>query len=419
LGQTICEKILAKASGRDRVKPGDIVYPIPEAIICPESAFPGFIDELLEIGVKKLWHPERVIVSVDHDPMASTVAVGNRLKKLRNYVKELGIKNFYDLGNHGIGHILPIEKGHVRPGMFVHSMDTHAPSLGSVGAFAASVVYELPIILATGTTWMKVPPSLKINLTGTLQPGVMARDIGLWVISRIGDEKGDYRAFEFVGPLLQELDISGRMTLCTLTPEIGGKTGITNPDRMTLDYVRGITDQPFTPMVSDPDAEYEETFDFDVSGLIPQIATPPTPDTVVPITKKGGVKINQAVIGSCVSSMLSDLRAAARIFKGHKVAPHVRCYITPGTHEIYLKALKEGMIDIFAQAGALVTPAGCGLCPGGGPGRLGDGEVCISTTTRNDPGRMGSSKAEIYLASPMTVAASAIQGEITDPRKFL
>jgi len=420
VGKTISEKILARASGKEKVVPGEIIYPVADVVVCPESAFPGLIDQLREIGVKKILNPEKIVVTVDHDPMIRTDVVANRLNKLKTYVKELGIRHFYDIGHHGISHIVPIEKGLVRPGMFIYSFDTHAASSGAIGAFGASMLYEFPILLAAGSVWVKVPSTLRINLNGNLTPGVTVRDVALWVIHKIGDEKGDYRAFEFGGSLLDKVGIDGRMTLCTCTPELGGKTGIVNPDKITLDYFRDITQQPFLPLTSDPDAEYEEIFNFNVSDLVPQIAVPPRPDTAIPITEKVGLPIHQATIGSCSSGMLSDLRDAARIFKGHKVTDHVRCFITPGTHDIYIRALKQGLIEIFAEAGAIVTPAGCGICSiASYGGKLGDGDICISSASRNDPGRMGSSKAEIYIASPMTVAASAVKGEIADPREFI
>jgi 3-isopropylmalate/(R)-2-methylmalate dehydratase large subunit len=420
MGKTISEKILAKASGRKSVVPGEIIYPIADVIVCPEASFPGLIDQLIEAGVKKVVNPEKIIVTVDHDPMLRTDVVATRFRKLKTYIKELGIKHFYDIGNHGISHFIPIEKGLVRPGMFVYSFDTHASISGAIGAFGAAILYDLPIVLATGSVWIKVPFTLKIILSGSLKPGVTVRDIALSIITRVGDEKGDYRSFEFCGPLLERIGIDGRMTLCTCTPELGGKTGIINPDKIILNYIEAITREPFVPLSSDPDAEYEEVFDFNVSDIVPQIAVPPRPDTAVPVSEKIGIPINQAAIGSCSAGTLSELREAAIVFKEHKVAPHVRCYITPGTQEIFKKALKEGLIEIFADAGAIVTPAGCGVCSiASYGGKLGDGDVCIATVSRNDPGRMGSSKSEIYIASALTVAASAINGKIADPREFI
>ncbi|MEM4447075.1 MAG: 3-isopropylmalate dehydratase large subunit [Candidatus Jordarchaeales archaeon] len=371
-----------------------------------------------ELGLDRIWDPEKVVALIDHWTPAPSIDAAVVHATCRRFVKKYGIKNWLDM-REGICHVVLPEKGFVKPGDLVVGSDSHTTTYGALGAFATGMgATDMAIVLATGEIWFKVPSTVKFNVEGKLQPMVMGKDIILHIIGEIGVEGASYKAMEFAGNTIRELSMDARFTLCNMAIEAGGKTGIIEPDEKTLQWIKERARQPFKPVYNDPDAEYEEVIDVDVTNLEPQVAKPPSPENSVPVSEVEGVKIDQAFIGSCTNGRLEDLRIAAKILKGRKVADMVRAIVIPASKEVYLKAMKEGLIEIFLEAGCVVCNPTCGPCIGAHLGLLAPGEVCISSSNRNFVGRMGSKDAKIYLASPATVAASAVTGEITDPRKF-
>jgi len=415
----ICEKILARASGKKEVSPGEIVEAKVDMAMVNEITGPLAIEAFHEIGIEKVWDNQRIVMVLDHQIPADSVKSAELHKIMRKFAKEQGIQHFYDVGFGGVCHQVMVEKGHVRPGELIVGADSHTCTYGALGAFGTGIgSTEMAAVFATGRIWLKVPETIKISVTGTFQRFVTAKDLILNVIGQIGADGALYKAIEFNGSTIESLSISERMTLCNMAVEAGAKTGIINPDEKTILYVRNRTNEPFKPLTSDFDAEYEKTIEIDVSGLEPQIACPHSVDNVKSASEVEGTPINQAFIGSCTNGRIEDLRLAAEIIKGRKISNGVRFLVTPASQEVYLQALREGLLETFVEAGACVCNPTCGACFGGHMGLLADGETCISSSNRNFIGRMGSPKAKIYLASPATVAASAIKGEITDPRRL-
>jgi len=417
MGQTITEKILSRVTGH-RVTAGEIIHPVPELVTCHDWYVVNFDKALEEFGVTKLFDPNRVLISTDHEPVSVTPQSSERQKKVREIVAKYGITQFYDVGRGGLGHMFPIEMGLIRPGMFIEAYDTHVTNYGSVGALAIAFVVEVSEILALGSVWMRVPETVRVNLHGKLQRGTSMRDVAQKLIADLGDELIDYSVVEFGGSGLAGIDIAGRHTLCNTPLEIGAKSALVEPDEVTLAYLAPRTREPLTPVKSDSDANFRKVVDYNLSAIGPQVAMPPTPDNVHPIDKVLGTPIHHAFIGSCASGNLRDLADAADILKDRRVHPSVRLYVTPGTQEVAREAARTGLLEIFLAAGATMTQAGCGPCAGGRIGGMAEGETSINTGTRNDVRRLGAS-GDIYLASPLTVAASAVTGQITDPRTML
>jgi len=415
----ICEKILARASGKKEVSPGEIVEAKVDMAMVNEITGPLAIEAFHEIGIEKVWDNQRIVMVLDHQIPADSVKSAELHKIMRKFAKKQEIQHFYDVGFGGVCHQVMVEKGHVRPGELIVGADSHTCTYGALGAFGTGIgSTEMAAVFATGKIWLKVPETIKISVTGTFQKFVTAKDLILNVIGQIGADGALYKAIEFNGSTIESLSISERMTLCNMAVEAGAKTGIINPDEKTILYVRNRTHEPFKPLTSDFDAEYEKTIEIDASGLEPQIACPHSVDNVKSASEVEGTPINQAFIGSCTNGRIEDLRLAAEIIKGKKISNGVRFLVTPASQEVYLQALREGLLETFVEAGACVCNPTCGACFGGHMGLLADGETCISSSNRNFIGRMGSPKAKIYLASPATVAASAIKGEITDPRRL-
>jgi len=418
LGKTITEKILSRVMGKNVIA-GDIIYPEPELITVHDWYVVNFDKALKQLGVDKLYAPEKLIISTDHEPIAVSPLAAERQKQVREIVKKYGITNFFDAGRGGHGHIFPIEMGFVKPGMFIEAYDVHVTNFGAVGALAIPVLIEISEVLACGSVWLRTPETVRVNLTGKLSPGTSIRDVAQKLICDLGAEKVDYAVIEFGGPALSSIDIAGRHTLCNTPIDIGAKSALIEPDELTLQYLSSRVEGPIELLNSDPDAKFREIFEYDLSLIEPQVAIPPTPDCVVNISEVKGRAVHHAFIGSCASANLSDLKSAAEILKGHKIHPNVRFIVTPGTQEIMAEAEKEGLIKLFAESGAMITQPGCGPCAGGRIGGMAEGEISINTGTRNDYGRLGAPTADIYLASASTVAASAVKGKITDPREFL
>ncbi len=418
MGKTISEKILSRVTGND-VSAGDIIYPEPELLTVHDWYVVNFDTALQDLGVDRLYDPDKLVISTDHEPVAVSPQAAERQKKVREIVKKYGIKHFYDTGRGGHGHVFPVEMGYVKPGMFVEAYDVHVTNFGAVGALAIPVLIEITEVLACGSVWLRTPDTVRVNLTGKLAPGTGIRDVAQKLIRDLGADRVDYAVVEYGGPALASIDIAGRHTLCNTPIDIGAKSVLIEPDQATLDYLAGRVDGEIELIASDADATFREVVDYDLDVLEPQIAVPPTPDCVVGISEVAGRAVHHAFIGSCAAANLSDLQAAADVLDGHKIHPDVRFIITPGTQEIMAAAESAGLLRLFAEAGAMITQPGCGPCAGGRIGGVTDGETSINTGTRNDYGRLGAATAEIYLGSAATVAASAVTGKITDPRELL
>jgi len=419
-GMNISEKILAAASGRDYVKPGDIVDAKVDMAMINEITGPLTIQMFKRIGLSKVWDNQRIVLVLDHQVPADSVKSAELHKIMRAFAREQNIPYLYDVGDGGICHQVMVERGHVKPGALIVGADSHTCTYGALGAFATGIgSTEMAAVFATGKIWLKVPSTIRINVVGKFGKFVTPKDLILDIIGKIGADGAIYKAIEFTGPTISEMSISGRLTLCNMTVEMGAKTGIIEPDEKTIQYVRARTNEPFNIFRSDLDAYYERTLEFNVDDLEPMVACPHSVDNVKPVKDVEGIEIDQAFLGSCTNGRLEDLELAAKILRGKHVKKGVRMLVTPASSEVYLQALKMGLLEVFIKAGAYVCNPTCGACFGGHMGLLATGEVCVSSSNRNFIGRMGSPEAKIYLASPATVAASAIEGKIIDPRRLM
>lgn len=417
MAQTLIEKLLARASNRELVSPGEIVEARIDVAMIHEGTGPLTIRAFQETGLKKLWDPSRVVVILDHMVPASTEVVAALHRMLRRFARDFQVGTFYEAGE-GICHQVLPEKGHALPGTVVVGTDSHTCTYGAFGCFATGIgSTEMAGVFATGRLWFRVPETLKIVLSGSLPPGVVSKDVALYVIGRLGVEGANYKAVEFCGPVIDALDMDARMVFTNMTIEMGGKAGLMVPDEKTLAYLRPRVERIPEVIRPDPDARYEKVFDFDLSRLQPQVACPHSVDNVKDVSEVAGTAVDQAFLGSCTNGHLDDLRQAAGILEGKKIAPGVRMIVIPASREIYLAASRAGYLDTFVRSGAIVANSNCGPCCGSHEGILAEGEVCVSSTNRNFKGRMGKGGA-IYLASPAVVAASAVAGKIVDPRSL-
>jgi len=417
----ITEKMLAKASGKQVVYSGEIVDANVDMIMVHDLTGPLAVEAFKKIGVQKIWDNQKAVVILDHQVPAESVRAAELHKTMRQFAQDQKIR-IYDVGRGGICHQVMPEKGHVVPGTVIVGADSHTCTYGAFGAFATGIgSTEAAAVFATGKIWLKVPEAIKINVTGEFQKYVTPKDLILSIIGRMGVDGATYKSTEFTGPTIKNMSIAGRMTLCNMAVEMGAKNGIIEPDETTRKFIEGRTSKVlpnFESLKSDKDAVYERTVEFDVSKMEPQVACPSSVDNVKPVSEAGNVPIEQAFIGSCTNGRIEDLRLAAQVLKGKRVKGNVRALVIPASQEVYKQALNEGLLEIFTDAGAIVCGSACGPCLGGHIGLLAADEVCVSTSNRNFIGRMGSTKASVYLASPATVAASAVTGKITDPRKL-
>jgi len=417
---TITEKILAAHCDRGQVRPGELIEAEIDVIMCNDVTTPPAISMLVERGMDRVFDPDRIVVTPDHFVPNKDIKSAQLAKRLRNWVNRHGIRNYYEVGTHGICHAILPEQGHVLPGTTVICGDSHTCTHGALGAFATGVgSTDLAAAIYSGRLWFKVPESIKFVINGNLQEGVYSKDIILQIIDRIGVDGALYKAMEFTGPTIENLSVEARMTITNMAVEAGAKSGIVPADDRTIEYVRARTDRDFQIFHSDQDAEYAQIVEIDVSDLEPIVAFPHLPSNGHPISEIEEIKIDQAYLGSCTNGRIEDLRVAARILKGRRVAPGVRMIVVPATTRVWRQALQEGLLEVFSEAGCAISTPTCGACLGGYMGILAEGERCISSTNRNFVGRMGHPESEVYLASPATVAASAIKGTITDPREFL
>ena len=419
MGLTFVEKILAMKSGRSKVSPGEFVVAKVDSSLANDVTAPLLIRRFNEMGLEKPYKlPGGFEIYIDHYVPAPTIRAAIEHKNIREFSKRFGIY-FSEAGNGG--HLrLPIERGHCRPGMLFVGADSHTVLLGAVGAFATGIgSSEQTYVLYKGDLWFRVPETIKIVVDGKLPEYAVGKDIILKILGDLGEAGALYKAVEYTGQAIRDLSIDGRIAVCGLTLEMGGKIGVIEADEKVVEYMKKRTKEPFEVVRADKDAKYEKTYHYDVSQMEPQVAMPPRMDMVKGVKAVEGIKIDESHIGSCVNGGLEDIAMAARILKGRKVHSEVRCIVIPQTKEIYLSAVREGYIQTLYEAGALLAPSGCGPCVGAHMGVMAPGERVVSTGCRNFPGRMGSPEAEIYVASPATAAASAIEGKITDPRRYI
>ena len=416
MGKTIAEKIFSEHAGKD-VRAGDLVIADVDFIMGQDGTAPLAINSFQEMGGKKVFDPSKIAFVIDHSAPSPNEGVSSLHKLMREFASKHGIL-LYDIGD-GVCHQLIPEQGHVLPGDLVIGADSHTCTYGALNAFSTGVgSTDLAAGIISGKLWFKVPETIKFICEGVLPPGVFSKDLILYLIGDIGADGATYLAAEYCGEAISALEMEERFTIANMAIEMGAKAGLMEFDEKVRKWVSGRSKREVRPVFADPDANYVEIRKYDVSCLEPQVACPHTVDNVSPIKEVEGLPIQQAFIGTCTNGRLSDLRIAAKILAGKKVAPGVRLIVAPSSRKVYLEAMKEGIIQALVEAGAAVVTPGCGPCVGTHNGVPSDGEVVISTANRNFKGRMGNSKAFIYLASPATVAASAIAGKITDPRPF-
>jgi 3-isopropylmalate/(R)-2-methylmalate dehydratase large subunit len=420
MGMTITEKIFARAAGKEKVMPGELVDAKIDIVMCHDVTTPPAISMLEEKGIDRVFDGEKIVVTPDHFQPAKDIKSAELHKRLDSWARRHKIKYYYKLGRAGVCHALLPEQGHIRPGEVIVGSDSHTCTYGAFAAFSTGIgSTDAAAAIATGQLWFKVPASMKFVLNGSLSHGVYSKDVVLAVIARIGTDGALYKAMEFVGPALGDMSMEARMTITNMAIEAGAKSGIIGFDETTKEYLdehlKDKTD--YTVYESDADGKYEKEEEFDCSAIEPMVALPHLPSGGVPIGECAGKEMDQAYIGSCTNGRIEDLRIAADIIKGKQVA--IRTLIVPATPTIWKQAIDEGLVDIFYEAGCVISAPTCGACLGGFMGILASGEKCVSTTNRNFVGRMGHPESEVYLASPATAAASAIEGKLTDPRKYL
>ena len=414
---TLVEKILAAHAGKKRVSPGEFVNVRVDLVLANDITAPIAIREFRRIGVERVFSPHKVVMVPDHFMPNKDIPSAEQAKLVRQFCSQQGTL-YFEVGRMGIEHVLLPEQGLVLPGDVVIGADSHTCTYGALGAFATGMgSTDIAAAMATGDIWMRVPPTIKLVYHGSLGKWVGGKDLILYTIGALGVDGALYSAMEFGGGAIDALSMDGRFTMANMAIEAGAKAGICRVDNKTLDYIKSRAKRSYNTYEPDEDAQYSKVIEYDVSAIEPQVALPHLPANTRPISQLGKVEIDQAVIGSCTNGRLEDLEVAAGILAGRMIAPWVRCIIIPGSQQVYLDALKEGLIEVFIRAGAVVSTPTCGPCLGGHMGVLAAGERCISTTNRNFVGRMGSPQSEVYLSSPAVAAASAIAGIITSPEE--
>lgn len=417
MGQALAEKILSRRVGR-AVRPGEFVVAPVDLALAQDGTGPLTVRQMQAMGFQAPRAPDRALFFIDHAFPSPRKELSNDHLFLREFARRTGAR-LYE-GGEGVCHQLMVEE-HASPGQVIVGADSHTCTAGALGAFATGMgSTDVAVAMALGENWFRVPESVRIEAKGRFPPGVSAKDLALWLIGRLGADGATYQALEFGGPGIAGLDMSGRFTLCNMAVEAGAKTGLVASDQVTREFLarmgRGECWQPLEP---DPDAAYAARLEVDLESLPPMVSKPHRVDHVAPVEEVKGTPVQQIFLGSCTNARLEDLRVAAAILRGRRVAPGVRLLVMPASRRVYAEALKEGLLAELLEAGATICPPGCGPCAGIHLGILGDGEVCLSTTNRNFQGRMGNPRAEVFLASPATAAASALEGAIADPREFV
>lgn len=418
MGMTMTQKILAAHAGMDHVETGQLIEADLDMVLGNDITSPVAINEFKKAGFTSVFDKEKISLVMDHFVPNKDIKAAEQSKQCREFAGEMGITNFYDVGNMGVEHALLPEKGLVGPGECIIGADSHTCTYGALGAFSTGVgSTDMAAGMATGQAWFKVPSAIRFELTGKLNKYVSGKDVILHIIGKIGVDGALYRSMEFTGPGLASLSMEDRLCMANMAIEAGAKNGIFAVDDITLAYVKDRVNRPFTVYEADEDAEYDEVIEIDLSQIKSTVSFPHLPENTKTIDQVGDIKIDQVVIGSCTNGRLSDLAVAAEILKGKKVAKNVRAIIIPATQQIYMDAMKLGYLETFIQAGCAVSTPTCGPCLGGYMGILADGERAVATTNRNFVGRMGHVNSEVYLASPAVAAASAIAGKIAGPEQ--
>jgi 3-isopropylmalate/(R)-2-methylmalate dehydratase large subunit len=421
MGSTAVEKTLAVKSGMASVKPGDVVYPQPDFVMIHDGVVMGAKRELDALGIDRLAAPDKVVMVTDHDVIYGSSRAAERGAYNREAARRWGVKNFFDVGRGGHGHVFPMETGMLLPGMFYFDNDRHSTNAGAIGAFGFRMGTEISRVLATGTNWVMVPKTVRLTIKGRLAPGVHARDVGFRIAALL--ESGelaadlDYRVLEYAGEL-DQFDLAARTALCSSPTEMRAYGVFVPPSAAVLAHAKAKAQRPYTPIFPDADAQYDADLELDVSALEPQVAKPGGVQHSVDLSTVAGTRIDHVFLGSCGSSFFEDMQSAAAILDGRKLAPHVRMFVAPGSEQSTQRMAREGVLQIFLEAGAVMLPAGCGPCNDAVIGPVHSGEVSISTAANNNFGRFGARDAQLYLGSPATVAASAVAGVIADPREI-
>ena len=417
MSQTVSQKILAEHAGLKSVEPGEIVKAKIDIAMAPDLTAVLAYNAMKEMGVKRVWDKTRVVFMNDHIAPATNVQNATLHKQCREIARDEGFRFFYDI-NAGVCHQVLPEKGHVWPGMVLVGADSHTCTHGAFGAFAIGIgSTDMGAALATGKLWFKVPETIRVEVDGALPEWVAPKDVVLKTAKEIGADGATYMAIEFGGETIRSMSMAGRMTICNMAIEMGGKTGIVEPDRTTDAFLRDRVRNRYKIIKSDPGAEYAKRLDIDASALEPQVACPHAVDNVKPVTEVAGTKVDQVFIGSCTNGRVEDLEEAAKILKGKRISRDVRLMVTPSSFEVYDAANAKGIIKVLMDAGGVVCNPSCGACFGGNNGVIAPGEVSLSTSNRNFKGRQGSTEGFVYLSSPATAAASALTGVISDPRE--
>ena len=429
MGHTLAEKIIAAhlvdgdgngAGPGDGVRPGDLVEAAVDVVLSNDITAPIAIREFLELGVERVFDPDRVVMVADHFVPNKDIKSAEQCQVMRQFARAQGLPNHFDVGRMGIEHVLLPEQGLVLPGDLVVGADSHTCTYGALGAFATGMgSTDVAVAMATGRVWLRVPETIRVVYRGQLQPWVGGKDLILYTIGQIGVSGARYKAIEFAGPAVESLSMAGRFTMANMAIEAGGKAGLFAVDDVTRSYVDGRASRPYRALDADEDAAYAEVLEIDVAQIEPQVAFPHLPENTRPVGRAGDVPIDQVVIGSCTNGRLDDLRVAAGLLRGRRVSPDVRCIVIPGSQRVYLDAVREGLVEVFVEAGAAVSTPTCGPCLGGYMGVLAAGERAVSTTNRNFRGRMGHPESEVYLAGPAVAAASAVAGRIAGPEELV
>jgi 3-isopropylmalate/(R)-2-methylmalate dehydratase large subunit len=418
MGMTLAEKILAKASGKNEVKAGEIVWVKADIAMMHDLLGPRLIDKGFKRLGGKLFDKEKVVVVSDHCTPPATVQQADILKYTRDWAREFDLPYYYEF--EGPCHQVIVEHGHVRPGRLILGTDSHTCMAGGMGAFATGIgSTEMIGVLLTGETWLKVPETIRVHWGGSIPHGVYSKDLILKTIKDIGHAGATYQALEFSGIAIRRMSLDERLVLSNMAVEAGAKTGLIEPDEAVVHFLRDRGIEDVELMQSDEDATYIRELSYDATSLEPQVACPHEIDNVHPVSAVEGQAVDQVYLGSCTNGRISDLRIAAQILKGKKVSKNIRCLVVPASQAVWMQANKEGILDVLTEAGCIVNMPSCGACGGFTSGVIGAGEVVMSSSNRNFRGRMGSASGEIYIGSPATVAATAIEGKIADPRNYI
>lgn len=416
MGMTMTQKILARHAGKDSVRVGELIRAKLDLVMGNDVTAPIAIQTMERAGLNQVWDSDKIVLVMDHFAPNKDIQAAENCAMCRRFAKKMGIRHFYDGGEMGIEHALLPEQGFVAPGELIIGADSHTCTYGALGAFSTGIgSTDMAAGMFSGVSWFKVPPAIKVNLTGTFPKNVGGKDLILSLIGMIGVDGARYQSLEFTGDAVAKISIDDRFTICNMAIEAGAKNGIFPVDNVTLEYLDKRVGRKFDALFADEDAEYSREVEINLSELVPVVAAPHLPANVKEAASYAGLQIDQVVIGCCTNGHITDLRIAAKILREKHVAEHVRCIIIPATWAVYRQAMKEGLLDIFLDAGATVSMPTCGPCNGGHVGVLASKERCVSTTNRNFVGRMGTKDSEIYLAGPAVAAASALAGEIAVP----